>query len=183
MSCIITSYLQRNYLQNDLLRTVLVYRVAEKRFPLGLPISPPSLPLFLPSSYLPSCYLRSNLEQCFLTQSISRHTKNSFATNDRRSQAVQASDSCDAVSAEVSKFPCWLRWYRICLQCRRPGFYPWVRKIPWRRGRLPIPVFLPGEFHGQRILTGYSPWGHKESDTTEATQHAHTCKSLGIPVT
>ena len=30
-----------------------------------------------------------------------------------------------------------------------------------------IPVFLPGEFHGQRILVGYSPWGHKGSDTTE----------------
>ena len=33
----------------------------------------------------------------------------------------------------------------------------------------PTPVFLPGESHGQRSLAGYSPWGHKESDTTEAT--------------
>ena len=32
---------------------------------------------------------------------------------------------------------------------------------------LPIPVFLPGEFHGQRSLAGYSPWGHKKLDTTE----------------
>ena len=31
----------------------------------------------------------------------------------------------------------------------------------------PTPVFLPGEFHGQRSLAGYSPWGHKESDMTE----------------
>ena len=31
------------------------------------------------------------------------------------------------------------------------------------------PVFLPGEFHGQRNLAGYSPWGCKESDSTEAT--------------
>ena len=42
----------------------------------------------------------------------------------------------------------------------------WVRslvgKIPWRRERLPSPVFWPGEFHGL-----YSPWGHRESDTTE----------------
>ena len=37
----------------------------------------------------------------------------------------------------------------------------------WRRKWQPIPVFLPGEFHGQRSLVGYSPWGHKESDTTE----------------
>ena len=31
----------------------------------------------------------------------------------------------------------------------------------------PTPVFLPGEFHGQKSLAGYSPWNHKESDTTE----------------
>ena len=39
----------------------------------------------------------------------------------------------------------------------------------------PTPVFLPGESHGQRshgLLMGYGPWGHKESDTTEATQHS-----------
>ena len=48
------------------------------------------------------------------------------------------------------------------LQCGRPGFNPWVGKIPWRRERLPTPVFWPGEFHGL-----YSPWGCKELDTTE----------------
>ena len=42
-----------------------------------------------------------------------------------------------------------------------------IKKIPWRREWLPTPVFLPGESHGQRSLVGYSPWGHKESDTTE----------------
>jgi len=41
----------------------------------------------------------------------------------------------------------------------RHGFDPWVRKIPWRRARLPTPVFLPGESHGQRSLAGYSLWG------------------------
>ena len=50
----------------------------------------------------------------------------------------------------------------IRLQCGRPGFDPWVVKIPWRRERLPTPVFWPGAFHGL-----YRPWGHKESDTTE----------------
>ena len=35
----------------------------------------------------------------------------------------------------------------VCLQCRRPGFNPWFGKIPWRRERLPTPVFRPGEFH------------------------------------
>ena len=56
---------------------------------------------------------------------------------------------------------------RNCLRCRRPRFSPWVRTIPWRRKRQPIPVFLPGEFHGQRNLVGYGPWDHKESDTTD----------------
>ena len=44
----------------------------------------------------------------------------------------------------------------------RPGFDPWVGKIPWRRKMLPTPVFRPGEFNGL-----YSPWGRKELDTTE----------------
>ena len=44
---------------------------------------------------------------------------------------------------------------------------PWVGKIPWRRAWLPTPVFLPAEFHGQRSLAGYSPWGPRESDTAE----------------
>ena len=42
-----------------------------------------------------------------------------------------------------------------------------IGKAPWRRAWQPIPVFLPGESHGQRSLVGYSPWGHKELDTTE----------------
>ena len=40
-------------------------------------------------------------------------------------------------------------------------------RFPWRREWLPTPVFLPGEFQGQRGLAGYSPWGRKESDTAE----------------
>ena len=41
----------------------------------------------------------------------------------------------------------------------RPGFDPWVRKIPWRRKWQPTPVLLPGKFRGWRSLVGYSPWG------------------------
>ena len=48
----------------------------------------------------------------------------------------------------------------------RPGFNHWVRKIPWRRKWQPTPVLLPGKSHGWRSLVGYSPQGHKESDTT-----------------
>ena len=43
-----------------------------------------------------------------------------------------------------------------------PGFDSWVLKIPWRHKRLPTPVLWPGKLHGL-----YSPWDHKESDTTE----------------
>ena len=55
-----------------------------------------------------------------------------------------------------------------CRGCMRRESDPWAGKIPWRRACQPIPVFLPGESHGQRSLAGYSPWGCTESDMTEA---------------
>ena len=70
-----------------------------------------------------------------------------------------------------------LRWQRICLQCRRPGFDPWVGKIPWRRKWQPTPVLLPGESHGQRSLVSYSPRGCKESGTTEQLTHKNKLSS------
>ena len=66
-----------------------------------------------------------------------------------------------------SRLPWWLRQWSVCLQCRRPRFNPWVRKMPWRRKWLCSPVFLPGGSHEQRSLVGYSSWGHKEPDLTE----------------
>ena len=60
-----------------------------------------------------------------------------------------------------------------CRKYKRHEFYPLgifiplVGKIPWKRKWQPTPVFLPGKSHEQRSLAGYSPWGHKESDTTE----------------
>ena len=56
----------------------------------------------------------------------------------------------------------------------RPGFNPWVGKIPWRRAWQPTPVLLPGEAHGQRSLAGYGLWGCKESDTTEQLSTAQS---------
>ena len=92
----------------------------------------------------------------------------------------------------TSSFPSGMRGKESACQCRRPGFDPWVRKMPWRRKwqptpvfffkinlfnwRLitlqycPTPIFLPGEFHGQRSLVGYSLCGHKESDMTDTYQ-------------
>ena len=52
-------------------------------------------------------------------------------------------------------------------QCRRCGLDPWVEKIPWKWKWQPAPVFLPRKFHGQGGLVCCSPWGLKESDTTE----------------
>ena len=67
-----------------------------------------------------------------------------------------------------------LKCILLCLQCRRPRFNSWVRKISWRWKWQPTSVFLPGEFHGQRDLVDYSPWDCKESYTTEWLTHTHT---------
>ena len=66
------------------------------------------------------------------------------------------------------------QWLRIHLQCQRPRFDRWIETIPWRTAWQPIPVFLPRESHGQRSLVGYSPWGCKESEATEMTEHPHS---------
>ena len=61
---------------------------------------------------------------------------------------------------------------KTACQCGRPGFDPWVRKIPWRRKWQPTPVFLPGDKRSPWTEEPdglYSPWGRRESDTTEAT--------------
>ena len=61
-----------------------------------------------------------------------------------------------------------------CRRCKRYRFDPWVGRIPWKSAQQPTPVFLSGEYHGQKSQTGSSPWGCKESYTTEAIYHA--CK-------
>ena len=70
--------------------------------------------------------------------------------------------------------PWWLSSEDRAWQCRRCGFSPRVGKIPWRRNWLPTPIYLPEKSHGQRSLAGYSPWGHKQSDTAEQLSH-HQC--------
>ena len=69
----------------------------------------------------------------------------------------------------------WRSGKKSACQCRRHRrcrLDPWIGNIPWRRKWQPAPVFLLGEFQGQRSLAGYSPQGHKESDMTEPT-HTH----------
>ena len=68
--------------------------------------------------------------------------------------------------------PRWLSGKESTCQCRRCGFEPWVRKIPWRRKWQPILIFLLGKSHGQRSLAGFNPCSHKELGTTD-----HTCQA------
>ena len=55
---------------------------------------------------------------------------------------------------------------------RDVGLIPWSGKFLEGGNDNPLQIFLPGKLHGQRSLVGYSPWGHKELDMTEATLHA-----------
>ena len=85
----------------------------------------------------------------------------------------------DAVHISQEKLPERNRTSRIYVElfgsdskasacnCRKCRFDPWGGKIPWRRKWQPTLVLLPRKLHGWRSLVGYSPWGHKESDTTE----------------
>ena len=70
----------------------------------------------------------------------------------------------------IGGLPRWHGGKTFACQCRRREFNPWVRQIPWRRKRQPIPVFSPEESHGQRSLVGYSPCGHKELVVNEHTR-------------
>ena len=74
----------------------------------------------------------------------------------------------------------WLSWERICLQCGRPGFDPWVGKIPWRRERLPTPVFWPGEFLGRKVMTNINSI-FKSRDITLPTK-VRLVKAMVFPV-
>ena len=68
-------------------------------------------------------------------------------------------------------FPAGSDGKRICLQCRRSRFNPWVGRIPWRSEWQPTLVFLPGECYAQRSLVDYRLQGRKELDRTEQLTH------------
>ena len=97
------------------------------------------------------------------------------------------SDNCN----KTTGLPWWLSNKESACQCRRPGFDSWGRRIPWRRKWQPTPVFLPGKFHGQGSLAGYSPGGCKELDTIEQLNNKYNwfpraarkkCQKLGAGV-
>ena len=73
-----------------------------------------------------------------------------------------------------------------CRRHQRRMFDTWVGKIPWSRKWQPTPVFLPGKFHGQKSLVGYSPCSHRELDTadhagTKGARALYYCLLLGLP--
>ena len=63
----------------------------------------------------------------------------------------------------------------------------WIQSLgqedPLEKDMQPTPVFLPGEFHEQRSLAGYSPWNLKESDTTEQLTSVNVAFQLGLTLT
>ena len=66
-------------------------------------------------------------------------------------------------------------------------FNHWVGNIPWKRKWLPIPLFLPRKFHGQRSLSDYGPWVCKELDIPEQlslqfSSVAQSCPTLCDPM-
>ena len=83
----------------------------------------------------------------------------------------------DGIHIYNNRLPRWHNSKESTCQCSRPreaGLIPRLGRFPGvghgnplhRREWQLIPVFWPGECHGQRSLAGYSPWGRKESDTT-----------------
>ena len=83
-------------------------------------------------------------------------------------------------------FPGHTSGKKLTCQCKRDkrcSFDPWVRKMPWSGNGNPLQYFLPGKFHGERSLLGYSPWGCRERDTTEQlsthTMIGHSSVNLG----
>ena len=94
---------------------------------------------------------------------------------------LYCSERASQVATEVKNLPA------NAGRCKRRGFNPWVGKIPWRRKWQPTPVFLPGEFHGQRSLVGYiqSMVSYSWTQLKQLSIRAHTLlrkqKQLGTP--
>ena len=82
-----------------------------------------------------------------------------------------------ASSAVSLQLPRRLSSKEFICQCRRCGLDPWVRKVSWKRKCQLSPVFLPGEFHGQKSLVCCSLRGCKELDTT-GQLGSHACMQL-----
>ena len=77
----------------------------------------------------------------FYTSLVGQLVKNPPAIQETLVRFLGQEDALEMGSATHSSIlglPWWLSWQRICLQCRRPGFYPWIGKIPWRGNGYPL---------------------------------------------
>ena len=124
-------------------------------------------------SYWQACQRANGLPKMLLLGDISGFPDSSVA----KESACNAGDP-DLVpglgrsTGEGIGYPLRYSWASLVAQLVKnlPAVWEtWVGKIPWRREKLPTPVFWPGEFHGL-----YSPWGRKESDMTEQLSVTHS---------
>ena len=160
------------------------------------PISPPpplpinSLHLLIPISALSSLLPSQQPERALCIQE-SDHT--ACIWNQLLDTTILENWLAVSIQAEHRSL-LWLLWLHYgfswwqsgkehTCQCRRCGFNPWVREIPWRRKWQPTPVILPGRSHAQRILVGYSLWGRKiiwhNLATKQQQQHDSLITRLG----
>ena len=105
--------------------------------------------------------------QAFL---IAQLVKNSPAVQDSRFNSWVSKIPCrrDRLPTPICLgFPCGSAGKESAFNAGDLGSISGFGRFPWRREWLSTPVFWPGEFHGQRSLQGYSPWGCQESDMTE----------------
>ena len=159
----------------------------------GLPCSPPG-DLLDPGTEPMSLMSHALADRFFTTRTTCTHTH-----THTRARAHVAGKELACNTGDPSSITGWGRsprqgigypaqysWASLValmnpLGCRRPGFNPWVGKIPWRRAWQPTPVFLSEESHGQRSLVGYSPCDCKELDMTDQLRvHTHTPASSSV---
>ena len=106
------------------------------------------------------CQCQGGVSICFTAQCGELSCERYYMPEGECCPVCEGKESCQ-LGTSKNRLPSWLSGKDSAYQYRRPrrhGFSPWAGKIPWRRAWQPTPVFLPGEFCGQRSLVGYSPW-------------------------
>ena len=106
------------------------------------------------------------------------HTMQAFRNQNTIGHCQLWSCHVTLYSFSLKRLPWWLSWWRIHLQCRRPGFNPWVGKIPWRRER------LPNQYSGLENFTDCIMYKSMGSQTVGHNWAIFTFKdTLTLPVT
>ena len=103
---------------------------------------------------------------------LAQSVKNLPAMQETRVRSLGREDPLEKEMATYSSTLAWrIPWTEEPCGLQSTGARSWthLKQLNWRRKWQPTPVFLPGESHGWRSLVGCSPWGHPESDMTEAT--------------